>query len=321
MWYVAVLLIVIHILVCIAAYLLMRADILHGSKLSVAMAFFLPLWGPLSLLVQELHCRLRTQDAVREVGLEKLQINDEIHRSILQDEDAGADRIVPLEEALLINDIVTRRNLMMEVMYADPGDYVGQLLEARMNSDTEVVHYAVTALAELQKEYDLQFQKFDRLLARNPDDAAVLDEAIALHERYLSSGLLDGNARKLQLRSYSALLKRQLQKSESISLWNRKVNADILIGEYEEAYRGIERMLQVWWQDERGYLCLIRYYAQLKDRSGIDRVLRMLEEENVYLSPEGRGIVQFWGGKTVSADRKQEKEVSDFEGTEDCQAK
>ena len=56
----------------------------------------------------------------------------------------------------------------MEVMYADPNDYVEQLKEARENDDTEVVHYAVTALAELQKDYETKFQKLEWRLHKDP---------------------------------------------------------------------------------------------------------------------------------------------------------
>ena len=87
-----------------------------------------PLWGLLALLFLEIRTRGR-QDIYEEVGIEKLKINDAIHRSILMEEDPIEDRVVPLEEALLINDPLTRRELMMEVMYANPDDYVKQLKE------------------------------------------------------------------------------------------------------------------------------------------------------------------------------------------------
>ena len=40
---------------------------------------------------------------------------------------------------------------MMDILYDDVGEYVEVLKNARMNDDTEVVHYATTAMVELQK--------------------------------------------------------------------------------------------------------------------------------------------------------------------------
>ena len=133
------------------------------------------------------------------MGIEKLKINDAVHRSILLEEDSMEDRVVPLEEAFLINEPSTRRELMMEVMYENPDDYVRQLKEARTNDDTEVVHYAVTALVELQKDYDLQFQELDWEMEKNPDSEDILDRYLQLLNQYLASDIPEGNARMLVL--------------------------------------------------------------------------------------------------------------------------
>ncbi len=307
----AVLLLLIHLAVCLVVYILEKLGALRASQLSMSIVVLVPVWGMLCLLVQEIRARLHA-DPSKDVGIEKLLIDDEIQRSIVVDEDADAESVVPLEEALLVNDVSTRRGLMMEVMYADPGDYVTQLQAARMNDDTEVVHYAVTALVELQKEYDLQFQRLERIVALNPDDDGALNEEISLMERYLGSGLLEGNARIMQLRSYSDLLAQRLAKGETASLWARKVDTDLKLGEYDKADEGIRRMLEQWPQDERGYLFLIRYHAQVKDREGIDRALDLIREKNVYLSPNGRSEVLFWGGEVDwNAGSPKEAEIAE----------
>ncbi len=290
----AVFLVILHIVICLILYLLMKAGILKCTTMVVPLMFFVPIWGLGCFIVLELRSRINP-DSFEEVGIEKLKINDEIHKSILMDEDTSQGRVVPLEEALLVNDPHTRRNLMMEVMYADPGDYVGQLQEARMNDDTEVVHYAVTALTELQKEYDLQFQKMDRELTENPGDEKILNDYMVLLERYLASGLLEGNARNLQLRNYSNLLEQRLEKNETPALWCKKIDADLKVGEYDAAYQGIQRVMELWPKDERGYLRLIQYYALVRERSGIDQVIAMIHNRGIYLTPEGRNVLQFWG--------------------------
>lgn len=293
----------VHIAVCAVAYILAKTGVFRSSQLSLPLALLVPLWGPLCLAVSEIRCRIEPE-ATREADVEKMLSNDEIHRSILMDEDDISDSVVPLEEALIVNDASTRRGLIMDVMYANPGDYVSQLQAARMNDDTEVVHYAVTALVELQKEYELELQRLEREVALASDDDANVNELISLYERYLSSGLLDGNARNVQLRNYSALLAKKLETSESCALLSKKAKADLHVGEYADAFESAERMVKNWSRDERGYLALINCYALLKDRAGIDRVIEALKKENVYLTPSGRSEVRFWteGGTAVSAE-------------------
>lgn len=284
---------IIHILFCLAIYILSRQGVFRATQLSVVLALLVPIWGPLCFIILEIKTRFFAGQA-RELGLEKLVINDEVHRSILMDEDTVAERVVPLEEALLLNDAATRRELMMDILYADPGDYVDQLQTARMNDDGEVVHYAVTALVELQKEYDLEFQRLERVLALDPDDEIALGEIIRLSERYLSSGLLDGNARRAELYRYSGYLGKRLEQTKNASLMGRKIDADLKLGEYAAAEANILDFLKTWPEDERGYLFEIRYCAAMCDRRGIDEALEKLKENDIYISPSGREEVRFW---------------------------
>ena len=291
---VGILLLVIHIIICIVVYLLMRAGILKSTRMIMPLVCMVPAAGLAALLVLEIRSRGK-QEILEEVGVEKLKINDEIHRSILMDEDPVEDRIVPLEEALLINEPSARRELMMEIMYANPSDYVEQLKEASLNDDTEVVHYAVTALSELQKEYDLQFQELEWEMRKHPEDTELEDRYISLLSRYLGSGLAEGNARNVKLRDYSDMLGRRLEtRQDSLRLYRDKVETDLQIKEYGKAYQVIQEILGRWEKNEAGYLLLLRYYAAMNSRAGIDSVLGMIERKGIYLSPEGRTEVRFW---------------------------
>lgn len=287
-------LVMIHILVCIILYVLMRLRVLKCSRMVMMLAFFVPVWGVGCLVVLEIRTRGK-QEMHGEIGIEKLKINDEIHRSILLEEDPTEGRVVPLEEALLINDPAIRRELMMEVMYSNPDDYVQQLQEARMNDDTEVVHYAVTALMELQKSYDFQFQELDYKMAKNPDDRKLREQYLELTEKYLDSGLPEGNAKNIQLRRYAQILGKKLEtEPDNIRVYCSRADAYLRIGEYENAYQDIEKIMMRWPADERGYLLLIQYNSLIKDREGIDRILELIKKRQVHLSPAGRSTVAFW---------------------------
>lgn len=285
---------IVHIILCILIYILMRLSVLKADKAFMPLICLVPVWGMAGAVILEFRSRGKRQ-INEEVGIEKLKINDEIYRSIIMEEDPVEDRVVPLEEALLINDSITRRELMMEVMYGNPDDYVTQLKEARMNDDTEVVHYAVTALAELQKEYDLQFQELDWELEKNPDDDEITDRYVRLLNRYLESGIAEGNDLDIKLRSYSEMLERKIKKApERIMLRKEKARTDLKIGEYEAAYEQIRYMMDRWDQSETGYLLMLQYYSATGNRRGIDRTLDLIKRKKVYLTPQGRRTIGFW---------------------------
>lgn len=304
-----ILLFVIHLLICLFAYLGMRSGFFQSSTLLMVLVVLVPLWGFLCLCVLEWRTR-GNQEVREEVGIEKMRINDEIYRSILMDDDNARDTVVPLQEALLVNQPKQRRELMMDVMYSGADSYVDQLKEARMNDDTEVVHYAITALVEIQKEFDLKFQKLDREYEEDPTNSGLLFEYLDLLEEYLASGVLEGNMREVQERRYSELLEKAIERRpESRAFYEKKIRTDLRLGEYDGALRYAGKMMERWPENEAGYLLMIQYYAVVGDRDGIQKILDSFCEGQVYLSAEGRSTVQFW------KDEKERKQESN-EGSE-----
>lgn len=291
------LLIIVHILLCTMVYVLLCLGIIKSSRMTFVFVVFIPLFGLAVLIVLEIHSRGR-MEVRKDAGIEKLKINDEIHRSILMEEQEE-NIIVPLQEALILNDASVRRELMMKIMYDDVSQYVDTLKTARMNEDTEVVHYATTAMVEVQKEYDMKLQQMEKKMAQEPDDAAIVDRYLELIDSYIGSGLLEGNMLQAQRRRYEELLTKKMEGSAENSLmWlGKKAENELELKEYERAADTIAAILEKWPNQEKGYLLQIRLYVAKKDREGIGRTLKQLEEKTVYLSSVGRKTVAFWQEK------------------------
>lgn len=183
----------------------------------------------------------------------------------------------------------------MDVLYDDPEGYVEQLQEASVNDDTEVVHYAVTALIELQKEFEQKLLKLERKRKHEPDNQEYREEYFHLVEQYVESGLSEESSLKAYLRIYSGLLEEELQKKgESFSLYRKKARADLKQKEYDSAYQSIRKLIEGWPDRETGYLEQMEYYAALKDRDGIKKTIKEIRDGEVHLSPAGRAAVGFW---------------------------
>ena len=139
--------------------------------------------------------------------VEKLRVDDELHRSIRVEDRAGTAATVPLEEALILDTAEQRRKLILSVLTEDPVQYYDLLQQARMNDDSEVVHYAATAMAQISKQADLALQQDARRFADDPNDREVLAAYANALERSLKLGLAQGRAAELQRRQLERLLK------------------------------------------------------------------------------------------------------------------
>lgn len=326
---------ILHILVCLLCGGLIRRGILKCAYIDVFILAMIPVFGLAALLLHSRSCRNAQRQArelelaqlqiegqeQRSVVVadnagtdsvvplsEAFAVNDthtqrqmmkealfDLDPQIQIDEDAMQEKVVPLQEALLINDSHTRRELIMDVLYTDPSGFIPQLSQARQNGDSEVVHYAVTAMVEVQKEFDLQFQAISKEMEANPDDERLLRKYQRFLEQYLSSGLLEGSRRDAQLREYVQVLEKRLSKNDqNLSLWIKKADADMRLKNLEQLRADAETMIAFRPENEQGYLYLMKYHALRKDAQGVRQTIRLMDQRKVYLSPEARAEVAFW---------------------------
>ena len=151
---VAAVLLLIHALVCLMLWTLMKLGLLPVRGHMLAVIVLVPLWGPLLVVLLSVRSAV-FGEGLKESALESLRFNDELHRSMSVpsgEDDAG---VVPLEEALIVNDPAYRRRLMLSMLTEEPDAYLAQLQAAKLNDDVEVAHYAATAVAQISKESTL----------------------------------------------------------------------------------------------------------------------------------------------------------------------
>ncbi len=328
----------IHLSVCAAALLLRLVGVFHFEYITLLIALLVPVWGFVMLIlkrVSDLHHdraaqvleveHLHADESMKSISMdndeteviplsEALIVNDpatrrrmmmdimyDVNRSIVRDSDDLNERAVPLEEAMIVNDPATRRALLIDVLYSNPADYISQLFDAKSNTDTEVVHYAATALTEIQKNYDTQFQKLAKRKVETPDDPKVQDEYQALLESYVSSGLLKGDGLKTQLRQLSRLLGEKLTEREELrgrwTLLNKKASADLQLEDEEQLAWDVERMAEEWPDRENTFLYRMQLAILRKDTAEIRRVIHEIREKDLYVSPSFRAMVNFWEDK------------------------
>lgn len=295
---IALILLAVHLIFCIAVYILMRVGVIRNTESLFPMVLLIPVWGAAVLAVHEANQRadieVGSHDALR------LIIEDEIYRNIPVDDLGAKKNVAPINEILLLNNAAVRREVVMDVLYDNPADYIGQLQLAKENDDTEIVHYAVTALTELQKDYDLGFQHIESRMALAPDDEELMKEYFNLLERYINSGLIEHSSRAYYVEIYVRLLAQQLETKEDYKLYIKKFDADMELKNYDEAYHSALRIIELKPGLETGYLKMIQFYAHARDRKGIDSILEQIKQRNVYLSPEARGIIGFWQKKAAA---------------------
>ena len=231
--------------------------------------------------------------------MEPFRVDDELHRSIRVENREDAASTVPLEEALLLDSAEQRRKLILSVLTDDPVQYYDLLEQARLNDDSEVVHYAATAMAQISKQADAALQRHAARFAADPKNPAVLAEYAAALEASLALGLAQGRAAQLQRQQLERLLKMQLAdqpKEEQYGLGCRLAKVQLELAEYAAAEQTLAELTARWPVRETPWLLRLRSAAARKDGAELARWLAEMEHAQVYLSAAGRREVDFWKG-------------------------
>lgn len=288
----------VHVLACIVVGLLMASGLLKTRLSCLPIMAFVPVFGAVALLFHERALRSGARPC-DDFELEELRVNDAVYKSIVVEPAAQASEAVPLREALLVNDPATRRRLIMDVLYDDASAQPHALRAARSNDDAEVVHYATTALVELQKTYDDRMQRARAACQVNPHDVEAARNLASVLGAYIESGLLEGmmltSTRAEYARVLDALLALVSRDGEEALgvCWQAFLNAQAR-GEVGDMERMAERAVAVWPQREDGYLMRLHTAVAREDRAGIDRALETLQRGDVRVTARGRRDISYW---------------------------
>lgn len=288
---IAAVLLLIHTLVCLALWTLVKLGMLPVRGHMLPAMVLVPLWGPLLLVL----CARGEAfgDALEDGTLESLRLNDEIRRGMQVQVREGDAGVVPLEEALIVNDPSDRRRLMLSMLTEEPDAYLAQLQAAKLNDDVEVAHYAATAVAQISKESDLKLQQLERAFKTDPS-AQNLDAYCDYLGEYLASGLAEGRVEQIQRQQYARLLARRCEREDGAALRIRYAAALADAGELDEAEAVITQLVAEVPDDQEAWMLCLRLAVMRRDGEALQQVIDAIDNQHVYLSAENREKLAFW---------------------------
>lgn len=289
---VSTVLLLIHALVCLVLWTLMKLGLLPVRGHMLAVMVLVPLWGPLLVVLLSVRSAVFGDD-LKDATLEALRINDDMHRSMLVQGREGDDGVVPLEEALIVNDPGDRRRLMLSMLTEDPDAYLAQLQAAKLNDDVEVAHYAATAVAQISKESDLKLQQLERAFKTDPS-AQNLNDYCDYLGTYLAFGLAEGRVAQIQRQQYARLLARRCEREDGLALRVRYATALADAGEVDEAEDVAERLVADTPDEQDVWMLCLRLAVLRHDGEMVQRVIDAVDKQHVYLSAENRERLAFW---------------------------
>lgn len=285
-----------YVVVCgIALALICRGD-KREWLMRTALAAGLPVIGLLLPFFRPPEHAQRQKDTA---AFDHFRIGENRGEAILKPDAEREMNIVPLEEALLVNDFAIRRKAMIDVLKQDSLEYLGVLQTAVGNEDTETSHYAASAIMEVKRQLMLKLQQFEVRYEKEKDDPFLLRAYADVLKSYMRSGFLDERTEMKYRYTYSAVLERLIELApESAEAYPDKIDTDLKLGEYISAERSALLYLRQFPDREDAYIRLMKVYFTVRSFDKLNRTLEQLKHSPVRLSHEGLTIVRFWSGGT-----------------------
>lgn len=288
-----IILFAVHLLICLLVFLGIEFGVLKVHRYMFFVVLFLPFWGLLTVLILHFQILFEADDGI-DVGVEKLKLESELYKSVTVDEKRNAKNTVPIEEALLINSPKERRTIIMDVLNDNPKEYIEFLQKAGNNEDTEVVHYAVTAMVEISKENDYLLQDLERQYSANPDDVAVLEKYTEFLWGCLSQNLMQGQVEVLNRELFSTLMQKKIAAGGSIIDYMRIVENELKRNNFTYASEYLRQMKVAYPKREEYYLLRLQYLASLGRGEDVKQLLNEIVESHIFLSSKTKEVLAFW---------------------------
>jgi hypothetical protein len=203
--------------------------------------------------------------------------------------------IVPLEEAILIDDVKMRRKFMLETLYEDPLKYLDILMLAKNNEDVETSHYATTTISHAQRAFQVSIQELAIAVDRNPDDIVLLDQYIETLGKYIESGLLEEHLLTNLRFVYNKILDEKLNriKNDRMALI-RKLRNSIALKEWFSAYETSNLLKAYWPEDEQTWIEAMRICVEGKDSNRLHEITGEILNAKIEWTKQGKEQISYW---------------------------
>lgn len=205
--------------------------------------------------------------------------------------------IIPIEEALVVSDYTTRRNVMLDVLKKDAIQYMDVIKMAILNDDTETSHFAVSAVIEVKRKLLLALQTFSVEFEKNPKDIAIASSYAQVLKEYMSSGFLDQQTVKKYKYAYIQVLGQLVKNSsKEASTFEEKMKVEIELQEFAAAEKTGLQYLEEFSNLEDPYICMMNYYFSMHSKKKMQQVIDELMNSSVQFSNRALTIVRYWTG-------------------------
>lgn len=287
-----------YLIICLIYCALRYHKNKQDTGVRMIILLFFPLLGLVYLLILDFfHYRSQEKTDYLELESEILRHSEELNQLYLKVDVEKEINIVPMEEALLLNDTGTRRKMLINVLKEDSLSHIGVLETALQNSDTETAHYAATAVVELKRKLQLELQELSVKFEENKSDVEVIKAYANVLKRYMATGFLDKRTHKKYQFTYSLVLEQligshQAEENDLIEA----INVCLDNQEYPKAASYCQLFHSSYPKSEQPFVMSLKLFYCMRSYNEFQAELVRMKQSPIRFTPETLKLIRFWNG-------------------------
>lgn len=265
----------------------------NHQKEFIPILFFIPFFGVLAALIIDMYYKAEGHNQ-NPIEIYQLSPGENIYWRPIENRKENIN-LIPLEEAISLNDTKTRRKLMLESLYDNPSKFIDVLLVARTNDDIETVHYASTTISKIQRDFQIELQKLSVAIEKNPEDIQLLDTYIEVTQDYINSDILEEYLLKRQRLMFKEILDRRIEKAGiTKNILFSRIDNNLALKDFQFAYDDCISLLNLWSDDEHVWTKTIQVCVESNDPERLKKVLDKTKKLNIQWSAANRALISTW---------------------------
>lgn len=211
---------------------------------------------------------------------------ENIRRPVHIELDGGhEDRIVPMSEALVMNDHLVCCSMLIDALKEDPIKYAASIRKALEIGDTETAHYAAAAVMRMQRTLMEKINRIEAQYVSGTAEIELLEDYASALEACLDSKLFDEATETQMHRSMEKILGVLLARQPTPEAFARMVELQINRNNLKKSLNYLLVFLKRYPDEERAYLLYIECMVRQNNGQGLRDFLAALPRLPVKLTP------------------------------------
>lgn len=234
-----------------------------------------------------------------QVNLEDVTFSkDRVRTQQKADEDRERN-VIPVEEAIAVNDRKSLRMAMMNIIRGEMDDSLASIALALDAKDSESAHYAASVLSSKLNEFRINVQKLYGQFKEEAEDQTEYEEMLL---DYMNSVLRQNVFTQLEQNRFVKMMDEAAEafyKKNASGMTEQQYESLCLrlleIEDFENSEKWCQRLSNQYPDQLSSYTCKLKLYFTTKDRTAFFQTLDALKKSDVVINRETLDMVRIFG--------------------------